>query len=192
LLFAGSLLAASVLSVAQTAPSTPPPPTWDVFGGGTFQRAVGNDSLPHYNFYGWDTSVSERPYRSHPWIGATVEASGAYRNVATSASGFSIREDSGAYTIMGGPSAVLKLQRIQPFARALLGVALERDAVSVGGQNSSSAWSHFFGTAFGGGVDVPVNGKFAIRGQADWLRVWAANLQGGNSIRASAGGVFRF
>jgi hypothetical protein len=93
---------------------------------------------------------------------------------------------------MGGPSVTFKLHRVQPFARVLLGALFDRTSVSVSSQNASTVVSKYFGTAFGGGVDFPVMQKFAIRGQADWLRDWASNLEAGDSIRASAGVVFRF
>jgi hypothetical protein len=190
LLLSCALMATSILSVAQDVPpSSAPPPTWDLFVGGTLQRGV--LSTPTPNYYGWDASVSERPYRSHPWIGGTVEGSGSYLNSSSTVSGTSVRTDSGAYTIMGGPSVAFKLPGIQPFARVLMGVDLNREAVSVNDQTASHAWSRGFGTAFGGGLDISVTQRFAIRGQADWLRYWASNLQSSNSVRASVGVVFR-
>jgi hypothetical protein len=190
LLLSGSLLAASILSAAQAVPLPSSPPTWDLFAGGTLQRGVGSTSTP--NYYGWDTSVTERPYQSHPWIGGTVEASGSYRNSASTVLGASVKTDDGAYTVMGGPSVTFKLHRVQPFARVLLGGLFNRTSISVSSQNASTVVSKYFGTAFGGGVDFPVTQKFAIRGQADWLRDWTSNLEASNSIRASAGVVFRF
>jgi opacity protein-like surface antigen len=204
LLLTGTLLAASILSVAQNTPPSTTEPTWDLFTGGTFQRGVGSNSTP--NYYGWDTSVSEHPYRSHPWIGGTLEASGSYKDTNSTESGAStrvsgasirvngasIKVNNGEYSIMGGPSVVFTHQRVRPFARVLVGGIFDRTSESVGSQSSTSTSSQHFGTALGGGVDISVAKKLSIRGQADWLRYWASNSQSGNIFRTSAGVVFRF
>jgi opacity protein-like surface antigen len=190
LLFAGTLLAASVVCAAQSLPVSNEPSTLDFFVGGTFQRGVGSTSVG--NHYGWDTSLTERPYLNHPWIGGTVEASGAYQNSSYTVAGTSIRVDGGVYTFMGGPSVAFRLNRAQPFARVLLGTVIGTAAASVGNQNSRSASSTYFGMSVGGGVDVPLTQNFALRGQADWLWSKASDLQSINMVRTSVGGVFRF
>jgi hypothetical protein len=93
---------------------------------------------------------------------------------------------------MGGPVVSSSFQHLRPFAHVLLGTIIDRTSVSVGGQKASSVSSHNLGATFGGGVDVPVAQKVAIRGQVDWLHFWVSNLQSGNMIRASVGVVFRF
>jgi opacity protein-like surface antigen len=93
---------------------------------------------------------------------------------------------------MGGPSVVFTHQRVRPFARVLVGGIFNRTSESEGGQSATSTSSQHFGTALGGGVDISVAKKLSIRGQADWLRYWASNLESGNIFRASAGVVFRF
>ena len=60
LLLSCALLAASMFSAAQAVPSPPEASTWDLFAGGTFERGVGSSSTG--NHYGWDSSISERPY----------------------------------------------------------------------------------------------------------------------------------
>ncbi|MFP5205903.1 MAG: hypothetical protein ACLGSH_11150 [Acidobacteriota bacterium] len=146
--------------------------TWNLFLGGSFAR-----SAPQ-NAYGWDSAVSEYPYRSLHWIGGTIEASGHYYNK----SGASTQ----LYTVMGGPSAALRSRAVQPFARFLLGGIVNR--VSAGGQ---ALTSDHFGLAVGGGVDWPVSSRAAIRTQGDWIPYWVQS-QREDVFRASAGFAFKF
>ena len=186
------VLASSIMSIAQSAPTSSTASTWDVFVGGNLQRGVANNIGGNFNYFGWDAAVSERPYRSHPWIGGTVEASGSYRNTASTVSGVSANVDDGVYTMMGGPVVASSSQHLRPFAHVLLGGIFDRTSVSLGGQSATTVSTQCFGTAFGGGVDVSLAPRVALRGQADWLRFWASDLQSSNLIRASVGAVFRF
>jgi hypothetical protein len=189
LLLAGVVFATSVVSSAQSVPTVnDAPTTWELFGGGTFERGV-SSTLPE-NLYGWDTSVSERPYASYPWVGGTIEASGSYHNSTATASNIVIHGSEAWYTVMGGPSVAFRVKRVQPFARVLLGEVVDSASASANGQSVSSSTKHF-GTSMGGGVDVAVNRRFALRAQADWLW-WREDSQSVALVRTSVGGVFRF
>ena len=83
-------------------------------------------------------------------------------------------------------------QHLRPFAHVLLGGIFDKISVSLSGQSATSVSTQCFGTAFGGGVDISLAPKVALRGQADWLRFWASDLQSSNLIRASVDAVFRF
>ena len=98
------------------------PNTVDIFGGGSYNEAFS----PSSHEYGWDASITERPYPSHPWVGGTIEGSGAYSS--TAAHGAIPAISNQFLTAMGGPAFVLNVNRIQPFARVLVGtgVAAER------------------------------------------------------------------
>jgi hypothetical protein len=186
----GCLLAASTLSVAQAAPATTAPPTWDLLLGGTFQRGIGSTTMA--NHYGWEISGSEYPYKAHPWIGATVEGSGSYWESTSTVSGVSTQVDDGLSTLMFGPSVAFNHRHARPFARFLFGGVFDRTSVSVGGQSATPVTSKNYGIAAGGGLDFPVRRSIAIRTQADWVKFWLPNLQSPNTVRTSVGVVFRF
>jgi hypothetical protein len=153
------------------------PATWDVFMGGSYGYArTSTDS-----YYGWNAAVSEYPYRAHPWIGGTVEASGLY----DSQSGTTNDE----YIAMGGPSLMLRSRSVEPFARVMLGGVINTTPMKFG--NIVAPASHNFGMSGGGGLDLPIGSRCAIRAEADWIRFWAQS-QGYDMLRASAGVVFRF
>jgi hypothetical protein len=178
--FRSSLLIVAALVVTPQAFSQAVPvypPTWDIFGGGSYNESFS----PSDHEFGWDASVSERPYAIHPWIGGTIEASGAYTSSSAAAS------SSQFYTVMAGPTFVLPESRIRPFARVLLGSAIQRTSTTGGETNTEH-----FGLALGGGVDVPFSRFWSVRGQADWVRSYLSANDTSNMLRASAGFVLRF
>jgi hypothetical protein len=178
--------------------------TWDIFMGGSWESSASQ------NTYGWDGSVSEYPYRSHPWIGGTVDTSGYYYNKQAPGSQL--------FPIMGGPSVVANGRRIRLFARCMAGAVLDRvsatrinllskgneSEISMGGAARLPSAPTVAGPASttdnlavsgGGGVDIPAGSRFAIRGQADWITYWAKSqgqFQLQDVIRASGGIVLRF
>jgi hypothetical protein len=161
-------------------------PTWDLFGGFSFEHPTATNSV---DLYGFDASVSERPYRSVPWVGGTIEASGAYSNQTTTIINVPVSTSLSQYTFMGGPMIALPSGHVRPFARALFGEVIEDTSVS----NSSTTTSlQNFGLAAGGGIDLSINSRWAVRGQADWLYIRETSTSASKYIRASAGIVFRF
>jgi hypothetical protein len=181
--FAVSFFLLSQYSSAQVSPVRgglfePRPTTWDIFAGGSYERAIVTQNTAT-NIYGWDAAVSEYPYRAHRWLGGTIDVTGHYYDQ----SGLSAQ----VYTFMGGPSLALRDRGIQPFVRVLAGSVLVRSS-----QNSAaSTVSNYFGLAAGGGVDVPVHRKLAVRGQADWVPYWVQGDRG-SLVRASGGVVLKF
>ncbi len=184
------------------------PATWDLFMGGSWETSASQ------NAYGWDGSLSEYPYRSHPWIGGTIDASGYYYS--------KLGVGNQLFPIMGGPSVVTARWRIRPFARCMAGAVLNRvsattinlltaprrgDESIVGNSRFPSSpptipgpasISEHIGVSAGGGVDMPVGSRLAIRGQADWIEYWvksqgqAQQSQSQDVIRASGGIVLRY
>jgi hypothetical protein len=118
------------------------------------------------NVNGFDASVTGN---INDWLGITGEVSGHYR------------EGDSAHFILGGPRFTYRKTgtRVEPFVHALVGVTLINSAP-------------YFGMALGGGVDVKINDKLAIRAvQADYAPI----ISNGNVVhnaRVSAGIVFRF
>jgi opacity protein-like surface antigen len=159
------------------------PTTVDLFGGGSYNEAFS----PSTHEYGWDASITERPYLTHPWVGGTIEASGDYSS--TAAHGATPAISNQFYTAMGGPAFVLNANHIQPFARVLLGTGVTR--VSGGGASIPTNTAHFAFSA-GGGVDVAISRSWALRGQADLIRTYVSAANTTNMLRASVGLVFKF
>lgn len=190
-LFTGALLLSLSPAALAQASVTQQSLRWDVFLGGSFAR--GANSVSYQNVYGWDAAASEYPYSGHPWIGGTVEASGHYYNRSTtlSAPGSIIPVSASAhmYTLMGGPSFAVRNRGVQPFARFMLGDVMDRTSATVSGATSDVS-SSYFGMSLGGGIDVPISARCAIRGQADWIPYWAQSERQ-DVIRASAGIVFK-
>jgi opacity protein-like surface antigen len=190
---AALLVLSSVLGLAHAAAQAVSPAalsTWDVYGGGSFLGSTASSGLP--NSYGWDFSVSERPYSSYPWLGGTAEASGDYSKASTPGFGTTTTQTTRSrHTVMGGPTFVLLLSHVQPYAHALVGGVFVHDKTGTAAQSVSSSSTHF-GYALGGGLDVPLAIRWTIRGQADWIGIWANTSSNENLIRASAGVVFHF
>jgi opacity protein-like surface antigen len=172
--------------------------TSELFGGGSYVRT---DDSPNVNAYGWEASYSQYPYESHEWIGGTLEANGAYANpsvvVGDQAVGGLLNDM--IYTFMGGPAVSLNSHRaIQPFAHILLGAVIK--SINTTGKGEAVFGSPMavsktaFGYAPGGGLDVPLTGKMAVRGQADWVRSTFkdTNIDRQNILRVSLGIVFKF
>jgi len=97
------------------------------------------------------------------------------------------------YTYLFGPRFTFqKNSRFVPYAQALLGGG--RLNASLGGVQ---AGENGFAMALGGGLDINLNHRFAIRaGQAEYMMTRFANAAGTtvtqNNFRVSAGLVFRF
>jgi opacity protein-like surface antigen len=95
-------------------------------------------------------------------------------------------------TLMAGPGVRFgRRGKLVVFARALAGLVRDRASISVLDVDISES-STRFGVLAGGGVDVPVAKRLALRAQGDWL--WNDVPEGSKSsgFRASAGIVFRF
>ena len=175
--------------LAQVTNTTDLPTTWDLFAGGSLLHS---DKLNTGGAaYGWDVSISERPYRSHPWIGGTIEGSGNYYSKSVQTSGITVTDSYDSYTFMGGPFVTFRTHHLDPFARVLLGTVIQQTGVSAAGQNNTGTLKNF-GYDFGGGVDVPLGRRFALRGQGDFIRVRYSSSESANAVRAAAGFVVKF
>ena len=102
------------------------------------------------------------------------------------------------YNILGGAQFKFRRNgRVSPFLHALAGVAHTKVKLSATGLTSDSDATTDFAMALGGGVDVRVNDRIAIRAiQADYnpifLRGPALGFDGpANNLRFSFGVVFR-
>lgn len=179
-------------------------PKIEVFGGYSFVRPEGGG-----NFNGWQASVAGNV---NDWFGVVAEFSGHYDSRTRRLDGlpgipgepvFSARSetDSSLHTFLFGPRfSYRKHERITPFAHALIGAGRRHDegttTISVPGMvdrvfDSSFTDTHF-AAALGGGIDLKLNRRIALRMfQVDYLPVRNDAFTMDN-VRISTGLVFRF
>lgn len=177
LLFAQVLFAQVTASPSDDSPAAKRSDTWILFGGYSYAYAGQNKNYP-----GWNASVTEYPYPSHPWIGGTIEASGGYR----SQSGTTY----GSYTVMGGPAFNPCSGYLRPFARVLLGGVINTTSAAPG-SSAAPAPVKSFGVDVGGGVDFYLTDHWGFREQGDWISS-SRNGSRANMGKGAIGVVFLF
>jgi opacity protein-like surface antigen len=171
-----ALLVFSCVGFSQDAPRA------EVFGGYQYFRAsTGTSGLGSLNLNGWNASFSG--YFNH-YLGVTGDFSGAYGTPTFLGIGVKTK----IYTYMFGP--VVRFtndSKFTPFAHALFGGGhINGEVLGISASDSGFTW------AAGGGLDVNLNSKVAVRvAQADFLQTkFGSDSQ--NNFRYSAGVVFKF
>ena len=189
------------LAMAQEASA----PKAEIFGGYSYLRNNSN------GFNGW-TGQGTVNFTRH--FGVTAQVDGNYRNPAGLSSfsvlGISPSVNQHLYDFLAGPTATARFGRNSVFAHALFGAAHASLGAGVslpfiGGISTGVTGATGFAMAFGGGVDIGLTRRIAIRAaQIDYLRTQfsasdalSAGLStstgaGQNSWRYSAGIVFYF
>lgn len=151
-------------------------PKAELFGGYSY---AGTGS------HGFDASVAGNV---NQWFGLVADVGGQYTRLDDQGFTEKIR----TYSILFGPRFSLRrVNRVVPFAHALFGVSHLKTATNEFGPPLSFSDTSF-GMALGGGLDISINEKFAIRAiQADYLQT---RFFGGtqNKGRLSVGIVLRF
>jgi hypothetical protein len=195
-----TILAISSLASAQD------PPRVEIFGGYSAERIAPcgtqttagqgiscgleqgelQSSLKFYN--GWNAAVTwgSEP-APHRFVGFTADFSGHY--------GF-FGSQSSLYSFLFGPTVAFRLSKLTPFGHALVGLTKETTSSSASSSANPSQYSFAAPKiALGGGLDLNVSRRFAVRlGQADyeWQRNPTSGLPGPRGFRFSAGVVFKF
>lgn len=150
-------------------------PRAEVFGGYSLLHE------PGANFNGWNGAATFNVYRC---LGITADFSGHYWS--QSIFGFDIHNHIYSYTF--GPTASFRNQtRFTPFLRFLAGGSHISSSSSLGSDSVDR-----FTVVGGGGLDITLNRRFAVRPvQLDYhgVRVGGSWM---NNMRYSAGVVFRF
>ena len=148
-------------------------PRAEFFGGYQYTRFDGG-----LNANGWDTTVTGNLNR---WFGAAADFSGAYK----SQNGVSFSN----YTYTFGPVVSLRRnETFTPFAHFLAGGFHSSAAAG-----SLSASGGGFAMMLGGGVDVKVTPRVALRAiQFDWLSLHSNGQSDNNYARISTGLLFRY
>lgn len=137
-----------LLAMAQNVPKA------EVFGG--YSWAGGN-------FHGWNSSVTGNVTKR---FGIVADFSGHYGNELEG----SILVKKDAYSFLFGPRFSARGKRLTPFVYALFGATRFHESATVSGQKLSDSDTGF-SSALGGGLDVKVNDRVAIRAfQIDYFR----------------------
>jgi opacity protein-like surface antigen len=114
------------------------------------------------NFHGWNSSVTGNVTRR---FGIVADFSGHY---GTEQGSILVKQN--AHSFLFGPRYSFRGKRFTPFVYALLGVTRFHESATVFGQKFSASDSGF-SSALGGGLDVRVNDRVAIRAfQIDYFR----------------------
>ena len=126
----------------------------EVFGG--YSWAGGN-------FHGWNSSVTGNVTRR---LGIVADFSGHYGDELEGS--ILVKED--AHSFLFGPRFTFRRKKLGPFVYALFGATRFHQSATVSGQKFSASDTGF-SSAFGGGLDIKVNDRIAIRSfQIDYFR----------------------
>lgn len=180
-------------------------PKAEVFGGYSYLRNNSN------GFNGW---TGQGTVNFSRYFGVTAQVDGNYRNAANLSSfsvlGISLSANQHLYDFLAGPTATARFGRNSVFAHALFGAAHSSLGAGVSlpfisGISTGLTSATGFAMAFGGGVDIGLTKRIAIRAaQIDYVRtqfstsdallVGLSSSTGArqNSWRYSAGIVFYF
>jgi opacity protein-like surface antigen len=165
-------------------------PRVDVFGGYSYLSADTNGlTSSRQNANGWEASVSGNFNR---WLAVEGDFSGYYKTYHFNVTGFGLgiqNVNVNDFALIGGPHV-----NIRPaFFHALVGF----DSLT-GSAGGPSASQNSFAVALGGGVQIRVAPRWAVRGSADYIltRHNLTFIPGSsftqNNFRVSAGVVFSF
>ena len=129
-------------------------PKAEVFGG--YSWAGGN-------FHGWNASVTGNITKR---FGVVADFSGHYGNEVDGP--LLIHED--AHSFLFGPRFSFRGKRLTPFVYALFGATRFHESANIFSQHLSDSDTGF-SSALGGGLDIRVNNRVAIRAfQLDYFR----------------------
>ena len=142
------VIVASLPALAQEIPKA------EVFGG--YSWAGGN-------FHGWNASVTGNITKR---LGIVADFSGHYGSELEG----SILVKKAAHSFLFGPRFSFRGKRLIPFVYALFGATRFQESATISGQKLSDSDTGF-SSALGGGLDVKVNDRVAIRAfQIDYFR----------------------
>jgi hypothetical protein len=163
-------------------------PRFDLFGGYSFLHERGD-----LNSHGWNVAAT---WNFHRYFGLTADIAGHYRSdsrVVPVTTPVLVSARTRVHSFTFGPTFALHNRtRLIPFAHALIG--LNRLTVETSGTLPSSSSSvNNYSHNLGGGLDVRITRRFAVR--AAQLDVNVVRFPGGfwqDNFRYSTGIVVRF
>lgn len=176
LLFALLLL----LVVKQPVSAQDSHPRAEIFGGFSYLPADGSD-FPRKNSYGFQASLCGNVNR---WLGVVADLGGQYSKTSDLGPGWpGITATTSVYEYMVGPRFAVRRQKFNFFSHALVGRANGHSNL-VGFSDSSFAF------AGGGGLDINLGGRLALRAfQLDYIGSFADILE--DNVRLGFGVVIR-
>ena len=171
------LLAAMVRPVlAQDHPSV------DVFGGYSLLPANGDD-FPRQTSHGFQAAVTGH---LSGWFGVVGDVGAQFNTATNLGPGFQGRvAKSAVWQYLVGPRFTVRMERVDVFGHGLFGISTG-DA-GPGFEGFSDSGLTFGG---GGGMDVRLSRRLAVRAQFDLLGSFADIVEG--NLRFAAGAVVRF
>ncbi|MEK6337185.1 MAG: outer membrane beta-barrel protein [Acidobacteriota bacterium] len=142
------VLAGSVAVMAQEVPKV------EIFGGYSWAGA---------NFHGWNGSLAGNVTKSFAIV---ADFSGHYGSELDGV----VRINKDAHSFLFGPKLARRGKRLTPFAYALFGATRFHESATIAGQHLSGVDTGF-SMAFGGGLDVKLSDRLALRAfQLDYFR----------------------
>lgn len=163
-----------VTSLAAMAQDKTEVPRVELFGG----YANGLSS------HGWNASAA---FNVNKWFGVVADFGGQYVNTRE----VDFQEKIKSHTFLIGPQISFRVKRVTPFVRVMAGGASVNTVAVESGQTFTFAENSFV-MAAGGGLDVRVNKRVAIRAfQLDYMRTKFFGESQHNG-RISFGLVLRF
>ena len=161
------IVLASLPAMAQEVPKV------EVFGGYSWSGG---------NFHGWNASVTGNINKR---LGIVADFSGHYGSELGL-----VRVDQHAHSFLFGPRLSFRGKRLTPFVYGLFGATRFAESAVINGQYVSAV-SNGFSLAVGGGLDIKVNDRIAIRAfQLDYFRP-VINDEPNNRGRLAFGVVVR-
>jgi opacity protein-like surface antigen len=148
-------------------------PKAELFGGYSYTKE-GEESL-----HGGEASLALRLTR---WIAVEADVSAHY--------GSELGISTSRLFFLGGPRFAYRSRSVTVFTHYLAGGVRSRAGITVLGVDITENRTNF-AVAFGGGVDVRLSDRWAIRAQADYALI-RADGSTEKEPRFSAGAVYRF
>ena len=172
------LLACSAPARAQTGSA----PRVELFGGYSLLPANGED-FPRATSHGVQAGAQWNLSRWFGVFGEVAVQKSTARDLGPGFAGQTAKTTVTQY--LWGPRFSVRGEQVNAFVHGLFGTSIGDAGVGFEGFSDDGPT---FG--FGGGVDVAINRRFAIRGQFDVLGSFADIVEG--NTRMFVGGVFRF
>lgn len=178
------LIAVGISTPAQSSQ----PPTIEVFGG--------YSHLSSNNRHGWHASVAAN---LTPWLGIVTDFDGHYKTENSRLGVGNLESKTRLHSFLFGPRLSLRRhQTVTPFVHVLAGATRSKTRLRLSGAASGfadfplpelavSSQRSDFAVAVGGGVDVRLNDRAALRLlQIDYLRTNFYRSSGRGNIEADA------
>jgi hypothetical protein len=173
--------AAAVLVLAAASPvsAQAKDPRWEAFGGYSFLSATGSD-FPRGASHGVEGEIAFKVSR---WFSAGFSVGAQFDRSDDLGVNFpGVKASSSVTQYLAVPRFIARTDRADFFAHALVGIAAGR--TNLGGFSDSG-----FALGAGGGVDVRINRRLAVRGHMEILGGLVDIME--TDVRAGAGLVIR-